>query len=443
MRGLQVAALVALLCLTSNATTAGQSASTYVSLFDAVWSTTDKYFYDPRFLGHDWKAIGVRFRAQLGTVHSDKDFETLADTMLDQLGASHLNLLPPSSSKAATVGIGVRFRDLNGGYFVRIVEHLSDAYAKGVRIGDRLLSRRADLSGPPGAVANVEMQRCDGTVRLLHVRRIGAFWPPEHPGLAWYSVRTGLNRTIGYLRITRFDDGAARLIDQAMSELKDTNGLIIDVRGNSGGNLSSSRLVSYFSGPSRIAVALFSRRYLEKLGHAVTARDVRNGPEVFGAYTDAKIFAAISRDGGGAVFMTDDLRDREYTEPVVVLMDHDTGSAGEGFAWMMKAMTHATLVGRETAGVLLSGKEFDLPKGWKLVVPVDGLWGADGTDFRDRPVQPDIAVRWTRAGMCSGRDPDIEEALSVLGDSGSTQTEAPPEAERPRASERPVSGRPG
>jgi carboxyl-terminal processing protease len=415
MRGLQIAILAALLGITtSNATAPGHSASTYVSLFNAVWSTTDRHFYDPHFLGHDWKAIGNRFRTTLETVHSDREFERLANTMLDQLGASHLYVIPPSSSKAATVGIGVRFRDLSGTYVVRVVDDLSDAYAKGVRIGDRLLSPRADLSGPPGTLATVQVQSCGGAVRMLRVRREGTFWPPEHPGLAWYSVRTGLNRTIGYLRITRFDDGAAPLIDQAMAELKDTDGLIIDVRGNSGGNFSSARLVSYFSGPARIAAALFSRPYLEKLGHPVTESDVRDAPEVFGAYTDAKIFAAISKNGGGAAFMTEDLRNHEYTKPVVVLVDHETGSAGEGFAWMMKRMTHATLVGQETAGVLLSGQEFDLPDGWKLVVPVHGLWSSDGTDFRDRPVQPDIVLRRTRADLCSGRDPDVEQALLVL-----------------------------
>lgn len=416
MRGIQAAAFAALLAIaTSDATTAGQSTSAYVSLFNSVWSITDRNFYDPRFLGHDWKAIGERFRAKLTTVHSDKEFETLADVMLDQLGASHLYLIPPSSSVAATVGIGVKLTDLNGRFFVNVIDHLSDAYAKGVRVGDRLLSQRAALSGIPGTLTRVRMQSCGGMVRMLQVRRESTFRPPVHPGIAWYSVRTGLSRRIGYLRVTRFDDGAAPLIDQAMAELKDTAALIIDARGNSGGNFSSARLVSYFSGPPRIAAALFSRPYLEKLGHPVTAQDVQSAPEVFGAYTDAKIFAAIARNGGGAAFMTEDLRNQEYTKPVVVLVDQNTASAGEGFAWMMKQMTHATLVGRETAGVLLSGREFELPAGWKLVVPVDGLWGPNGTDFRDRPVEPDVVVRPTRADMCSGRDPDIEEALSILG----------------------------
>lgn len=409
--GLAIAALIG---LTAPEGISAEKSGPYASLFDAVWSITDRNFYDPYFLGHNWKAIGQRFRAKLGAVHSQMAFETLADVMLDRLGASHLYVIPPRSSAASIVGIGVRFRDLNGKYFVSFVDPLSDARARGIRIGDRLLSPKSNLWGAPGSVAKLQMESCDGTVRSLRVRREGTFWPPVHPGFAWHAIQTGTSRAVGYLRITRFDDGAAELIDQAMDELKNTNGLIIDVRDNSGGNLSALRLVSYFSGRARIAVALFSRPYLEKLGHPVTARDVENAPKVVGAYTDAGIFAAIAKNGGGAAFMTQDVGTKEYTKPVVVLVNHHTASAGEGFAWEMKDITQATLVGRTTAGMLLSGKEFNLSGGWKLVVPVDGLWGPHGADFRDRPVRPDIEVHWTRADMCSGRDPDLERALSLL-----------------------------
>jgi carboxyl-terminal processing protease len=34
-----------------------------------------------------------------------------------------------------------------------------------------------------------------------------------------------------------------------------------------------------------------------------------------------------------------------------------------------------------------------------------GVWGADGTDYRGRAVDPDVAVDWTRADICAGRDP--------------------------------------
>jgi hypothetical protein len=35
-------------------------------------------------------------------------------------------------------------------------------------------------------------------------------------------------------------------------------------------------------------------------------------------------------------------------------------------------------------------------------------------DYRDRALSPDIAVTWTRADMCEGRDPDIAAAPALL-----------------------------
>lgn len=413
--GLVVAGLLmALPARAAEPAPAPQPASKYAKLFESVWSTTNKNFYDPHFLGHDWKAIGARYRARLGSVHTDEEFARLTGQMLDELGASHLYIVPPHSSAASGVGIGVQFRDFSGVSIVSDVDPLSDARAKGIKIGDRLLSPAKALRGAPGTMADVKLKTCTGAVRTLKVVREGAYWPPVHPGFAWHAVRVGPDRSIGYLRIDRFDDGAAPLIDQAMEELKDTDGLIIDVRENSGGNFSAARLISYFSGPSQIAIALFSRPYLEKLGHPVTAADVRAAPKVIGAYTTPQVFEAVSKNGGGAAFMTENLHDKEYTKPVVVLIGGDTGSAAEGFAAMMHRMTTAKLVGRETEGALLSSEHFDLSDGWQLVVPVSGLWAADGTDYRDRPTPPDINVTWKPGDLCSGHDPDIEKAKALL-----------------------------
>ncbi len=395
---------------------AAQPAHTrYVKLFDALWSTVNDHFYDPRFRGVNWKAMGANYRRKLDGIANDKQFESLATNMLDELGTSHLYIEPPSRSAAAGVGIGARFRTIGGQVLVSALDPLSNARAKGVRAGDRLLSPRSALYGQPGTFASLKFQSCAGQVRTIDIRREEAFWPPEHPGFEWHSVTLSPHRTIGYIKIDRFDDGAAALADRAMAELRDTSGLIIDVRANSGGNLSAARLASYFiSGPPRVAVALFSREYLERLGHPVTAAAVAAAPKVSGAYTDKAIMAAVAVHHGGAVFMTEDMGGKRYTKPVVVLIGGRTGSAAEGFAWMMHGYTKATLAGRKTAGALLSAETFDLPGGWKVTVPVQGVWGADGTDYRDRPVTPNVTVTWTRNDLCSGRDPDIAQALKLL-----------------------------
>jgi carboxyl-terminal processing protease len=395
---------------------AGQDGTDYRALFEQVWKTVDENFYEPTFRGHDWRAIGGRYRAKVSTVRNDTEFERLVEAMLGELETSHLNLNPPRTSSASGVGIGASLRPLDGAPTVIEVAPLSDAQRKGLKPGDQIVGGREQLSGPVGSEASLSVRGCDGRVRALKVRREGAFWPPPQPAIGWRTLRTGPGRTLGYLRVDRFDDGQAEMADRAMADLKDTDGLVIDVRQNSGGNTSALRLGSYLTeGGERPVVALFARPWLEKLGRRVTAADVAAAPKTVGAYTTAAVFKAVEAGGGAAAFWAEDLGERRYRKPVVVLIGEDTGSAAEGFAWMVKLHTRARLVGRPTPGVLLSGETFDLPGGWKLTVPVSGIWGPRGEDFGDRGVTPAETVAFTRADLCAGRDPDLYRAMDILG----------------------------
>ncbi len=97
------------------------SAADYPALFEKVWSTVDENFYDPAFHGVDWKAVGARYRVQLGGVHDDKAFEALASAMLKEIGTSHIYIVPPQGSSASGAGIGVRFQEIGGDYRDRAV----------------------------------------------------------------------------------------------------------------------------------------------------------------------------------------------------------------------------------------------------------------------------------------------------------------------------------
>lgn len=397
-----------LACLLSTSAAAGTD---YPMLFDKVWSTVDANFYDPGFHGADWKAIGARYRTELSGVKTDKEFEVLASAMLKEIGTSHLYLVPPQDSPASGAGIGIGFREMDGEVLVSEVTPLSDA---GLRLGDKLLTPRTALAGPIGSEAKGRVDTCGGKERDFLAHRIAAFWPPQHPAFEWWSAKIAPDKTIGYIRIDRFDDGAAPLADRAMTELKDTSALIIDIRNNSGGNASGFRLASYFLKGEAPGFALFARPYLEKLGHKVTEADVLAAPKVTGAYTDAAIFAAVNAHKGAATFWSEDVGAMRYAKPVAILIGEDTASAAEGFAWAMRKVPGVTFIGHKTAGVLLSADRFALPGGWSLTVPVQGVWGGDGIDYLDRALSPDVSVKWTRADMCEGRDPDILAARKLL-----------------------------
>lgn len=212
------------------------------------------------------------------------------------------------------------------------------------------------------------------------------------------------------MRIDRFDDGAAELADRAMEELGRTQAIIIDVRSNSGGNISALRLASYFGPGAQPAAILLARPYLQALGRPVTIDDIRRVPRVSGARTTEAVFKALAQHGGGAAFWTDAV-ERRFTSPVFVLIGPDTGSAAEGFAWYMRERTHARLIGQRTAGALLSSDRFDIGGGWSVTIPVHGNWGPDGQDYADRAVSPHQEILTTRGDLCAGRDRVLDAAL--------------------------------
>ncbi|TRO96691.1 hypothetical protein FKB34_01595 [Glycocaulis profundi] len=395
---------------------AAQDGPDHGPLFEAVWETVDRNFYDPGFNGADWAAIGERYRARLDGARDDAAFAALANAMLAELAVSHLRLSPPAADQGFR-GVGARFETIGGASVAVEVSPFSDAWRQGLRPGDQLMSDASALRGPPDEAARLTVRTCAGERRELTVARMAAGWPPEQPGWRWSRISPRPGLQVGHLRVDRFDDGAAELADQAMAALGGTGALIIDLRANSGGNTSALRLASHFMPEGAApAFALFARGHLDALGRAPDADDIADGPRVAGAYTDAAVFEAVSAHDGAAVFLTDPLDGRRYEGAVIVLIGPDTGSAAEGFAWLLRTRSAARFVGRETAGALLSGERFALPGGWTLTVPVHGIWGPDGQDLADAPVAPDIATAWSREDLCSGADPDLEAAFALVSE---------------------------
>lgn len=401
--------------LALNGLSASAQETDYAALYQALWSTVNENYYDPHFRGADWAGTRERYRGRALASRNDVEFRAVADQMLREIPSSHPYISPPAQS-SGTASIGARFTTIDGATIVSGVAELSDAYRQGLRAGDRLLSEQRDLRGAIGTTASLRVQQCDGRRRTFSVRRESAFWPPEHPGFRWRQIRTQEDRRVGYMLIDRFDDGAAALADQAMAEFGETgvDAIIIDVRNNSGGNVSAMRLASYFNGGrAEPGVVLLARPYLEALGRPVTATDTIAAPRVDHAYTTEDVFNGVSANNGGAAFWTD-ANENQFTGLVIVLIGEETGSAAEGFAWYMRERTQARLIGQQTAGALLSSERFDLIGGWSVTLPVHGLWGPDGQDYGDRAVPPHQVIANTRADLCAGRDPALITAFDLI-----------------------------
>ncbi|HRP09603.1 MAG TPA: S41 family peptidase [Terricaulis sp.] len=401
------AAGAAVLALALSASASAQEGR-YMRLYETLWGTVNGAFYDPHFRGVDWAAQREVYRARALAAQNDTEFAAIANAMLGELGVSHLYLTPPGV-RADARGIGARFTTIGDDTIITHVSPLSDAARQGLRPGDRLLSPLEAVSGDLGSQASLRVQSCEGRRRTLNVRRENVGFG-ERPGLRWQAMRANADLRIGYIRVDRFDDGAAEVADQAMAALASAQAIIVDIRENSGGNISALRLASHFGGGAEPAVALMARPYLQALGQPVTPEIVRALPRVDRAYTDALVFEAVNANRGGASFWTETV-ESPYRGRVFVLISPETSSAAEGFARYMRERSQARLIGEQTAGYLLSGQNFPLGEGWSVTVPVHGLWSADGVDQADRAVAPRDVVTPTRADLCAGRDAVLAEAL--------------------------------
>ena len=178
---------------------------------------------------------------------------------------------------------------------------------------------------------------------------------PDEPDVAWRA----LSDNLGYIRISTFaDDGSVAKFDQGLAELKDTRGLILDVRRNGGGDTAVAKpMMGRFITESKVYALMRRRagRGLGKLSHETV--------EPRGPFT--------------------------YTRPVVVLCDRWSASMAEGFPMGMRGIGRAIVVGTPMMGLGAAVFDVELERS-KLAFQ----YSAEPVyDVHDRPrwkFQPDV-----------------------------------------------------
>ncbi len=159
--------------------------------------------------------------------------------------------------------------------------------------------------------------------------------------------------------------------------MRDAPGLIIDVRGNHGGN-------------SDVAKQIIDELVAD--------------PVV--------VWTWQTRHGAGNTYA--DPSTTPYDGPVVVLVDVLSGSAAEAFSVGIQAIGRADIVGERTAGRLLGGELAELPMGALMIYPITVAVAADGTVVEGHGVIPDLPVAVHRRDLLAGIDPPLRAAIDHL-----------------------------
>jgi len=228
-----------------------------------------------------------------------------------------------------------------------------------VRIGDEstqnLSLRQAveRLKGPPGTKVVVAILRPGASkTKWLKIKRAVVRVPSV------VDEQT-IDGSVGYLRIRRFDERTAVMLAKALKRLKKTDvaALVIDLRNNPGGTLSTVvDVCSLFLPPGKLVVSTETRRTSEKRQYFTSRK--KRAPEV----------------------------------PLAILINHASASGAEIMAGCLRDWARAVLVGQRTFGKGSSQNVVKLPDGSALRLTVAVHRTPHGHAIDGAGIEPDVEV---------------------------------------------------
>lgn len=249
-------------------------------------------------------------------------------------------------------------------------------------------------------------QLYDGHVNLTAAHDLARFWqwyenyPSNYSDTLEriylgtdYRIASGLrykilDDNIGYIRYESFTDpiGSGNLTE-VLNHFMLCRGIIIDIRGNGGGDLTNAE---------KLAARFTNERTLVGYMQHKTGPGHNDFSEMEPRYIDP---AATLR----------------WQKPVCVLTNRHVFSAANEFAMYMKAMPHAKVVGDYTGGGCGMPFSSSLPNGWIVRFSAVPMYDArrEPTEFG---ITPDVHVTMRDEDFKRGKDTIIEVARKLLSE---------------------------
>ena len=233
-------------------------------MFRDLWRLYRDFFWDPDMNGVDWVAQYQHYRKYLNIVSDRAEFNDLTGYMVSELGAGHTSLARASAQGQISdeiAKLGALFEDKDGVFVSSIFDGDLDIaderspftdVSPPIEVGDRITHfNRAPvrtlqelqrmLVGKVGQSVLLDIERNDGTNFRHRVSTISAADEAWLRGKAWAARNARLTEElsdgrVGYIHMAAaYADDFSDFVRQ-YSHLHRREALILDLRGNSGGN---------------------------------------------------------------------------------------------------------------------------------------------------------------------------------------------------------------
>ncbi|MFA5974220.1 MAG: S41 family peptidase [Lentimicrobiaceae bacterium] len=379
----------------------------WTQIFNDTWRWYRDFFYDKNFHGHDWKALGEKFKAYLPYLSSREELNWLLSQMVGEISVSHTYIgggdmgpVKMPDIKVYTGWLGADFiPDKTSGYykFDKIygpTEYNLDLKSPLVRPdidlheGDYLIAINGNEikapedyfkylqviagqtvtvtinSKPTKAGANTyEIKPIGNSSQLRYFR-----WITDNINY----IQKKTDGKVGYMHINAMGSGGIGEFDKYWRAFRYKEGLIIDVRRNSGG------WTEYF--------------LIDKLERKMTAYNVLQGMVPF-------------RYPGST-----------STGPYVAISNEYNGSDGEAFIEDFKANKLGTVVGVPSWGGLVGivNAQTTIDNG-SVNQSNNSFYGKEGKWLvENHGADPDILVDNDPASVMAGKDNQLDKAIEVV-----------------------------
>ncbi len=399
--------------------------------FDSAWAIIARTHWDTTYNGVNWNALRTELRPKAEQARTLGELRMVLADMVSRLKQSHFSIIPqeysdnraPSDNRAASddrsASIGVTLRFLDNELVITHVEANGPAANAGIRpgyvlhaidgcaISPRLsrIPRNRDaravaleaysignraLAGPSGDTVSATFLNEKGTpinatlVRQPEPGTLVKFGnlPPRVANLEW-ERKSIKGKTIGVIRWNIWMPILGARFDNAIDSLRNSDAIILDVRGNPGGVGGMSMGFS---------------------GHFLDSVKVIGVMKQRG--TDDLRFVSNPRLVNGA-----NQRVSPFSGPLAIVVDEISVSTTEIFAEGMQEMGRARVFGSQTAGQALPSVAERLPNGDILYHAIANFVSPSGKAIEGPGVTPDVRIKLSKKALLKNQDPALDAAL--------------------------------
>ena len=358
-------------------------------LFDKTWRIISKEYYEPTLNHQDWLRWKYRYH---GKIKTDDDARIAIDSMIASLNEPYTRFMPKKDYEELTTsitskiyGIGVNIYSNAGKIEIFNVMPATPAEFAQLKQGDIITAVNGkDTNGMNVSEVAALVRGPENSVVELTILRNGKKLTKtlKRKEIKIKTVKSSvLDNHIGYIQIISFMSGSTpNEFVEALENTKNTDSLILDLRGNTGGLLDNAVFIADIFIKSGTIVDII---YKDGYKKSIKAQD-----------------EMIPLD-----------------KPIVVLVNGASASASEILSGALKDYHRAILVGKKTFGKGLVQKVIPLPNQTGVNITIARYLTPKGTDINELGIKPDVEIGGDFDILIDSKnDVQLEKAKDILND---------------------------